>query len=236
MAEVRARISCQTDCAALLPGVDLHFEDVWTDPSTAGRAKDPSFAYRYVDLTTAAPASVACQMAWTSLCRIVIHYEQHIQPLWTTPRMTLAGDGVTLIADHTCTSCHSPRDAQNASRVPAGQLDLSGEPSTDEADHFISYRELLFADNEQEVNMGALQDRLVPGPIDQQTGQPTQVPVALAPSMSAAGASSSTRFFERFRPGSSHDGFLTPAERRLISEWLDIGAQYYNDPFAAPVN
>jgi len=25
------------------------------------------------------------------------------------------------------------------------------------------------------------------------------------------------------------------AELRLIAEWLDIGAQYYNDPFVAPV-
>jgi hypothetical protein len=23
---------------------------------------------------------------------------------------------------------------------------------------------------------------------------------------------------------------------RLTTEWLDIGAQYYNNPFAAPVN
>jgi hypothetical protein len=26
------------------------------------------------------------------------------------------------------------------------------------------------------------------------------------------------------------------AELRLLSEWLDIGAQYFNDPFAAPAN
>jgi len=31
-----------------------------------------------------------------------------------------------------------------------------------------------------------------------------------------------------------HTGFLTTAELRLIAEWLDIGAQYYNDPFVAP--
>jgi hypothetical protein len=24
---------------------------------------------------------------------------------------------------------------------------------------------------------------------------------------------------------------LSPSELRLISEWLDIGAQYYNNPF-----
>jgi hypothetical protein len=30
-------------------------------------------------------------------------------------------------------------------------------------------------------------------------------------------------------------GFLSPDELRLIAEWLDIGAQYYNDPFQVPV-
>jgi hypothetical protein len=113
---------------------------------------------------------------------------------------------------------------------------LSADPSTDEPDHFVSYRELLFADNEQEVNMGALQDRLVPGPIDPVTGQPTQVPVGVGPPMSAAGANSSARFFSKFDIGGSHAGYLTAAELRLISEWLDIGAQYFNDPFSAPVN
>jgi len=236
MAEVRARISCQTDCAALRPSMDLRFDDVWTDPAAAGRGKDPSFAYRYADLTTPAPTSAACQTAWSSLCRIVIHYQQHIQPLWTAPRVSLAADGVTVLADHTCTSCHNPRDAQNAPQVPAGQLDLSAEPSPEDADHVVSYRELLFTDNEQELDMGALQDLLVPGPIDPVTGQPTLVPVAIAPPMSPAGAAASARFFSRFAPGGGHAGFLTAAEQRLISEWLDIGAQYFNDPFAAPAS
>jgi hypothetical protein len=36
----------------------------------------------------------------------------------------------------------------------------------------------------------------------------------------------------------NHSGFLTDDELRLVSEWLDIGAQYFNDPFdpAAPQN
>ena len=29
---------------------------------------------------------------------------------------------------------------------------------------------------------------------------------------------------------------LSEAELRLLSEWLDIGAQYYNNPFDVPVN
>jgi len=41
-------------------------------------------------------------------------------------------------------------------------------------------------------------------------------------------------FFSVFAQGGSHNGWLTPAELRLISEWIDIGGQYYNDPFVAP--
>jgi len=35
-----------------------------------------------------------------------------------------------------------------------------------------------------------------------------------------------------------HDNMLTSAELRLISEWLDLGGQYFNNPFdpLAPQN
>jgi Hydrazine synthase alpha subunit middle domain/WD40-like Beta Propeller Repeat len=235
MAETRARISCQTDCAALLPSVDVTYDDVWTDPVAAGRPADASFSYRYNQLSTAAPTSATCQSTWSALCRITIHYPNHLHPLWSVPRLVLDAGGM-VTADHTCISCHSPADAAGAVRVPAAQLDLSGGPSPDEADHLVSYRELLFTDNAQEVNMGALQDILVPGPPDPVTGLPTLVPVPVAPSMSAAGARASATFFSRFDAGGTHAGWLTTAELRLIAEWLDIGGQYYNDPFMAPVN
>ena len=236
MAETRARISCQTDCAALLPSADVVFEDPWTDAGAAGRAPDAPFSYRYADLQTVAPVSAGCQPSWTPLCRITIHYPDHIQPLWDLDRRVLDADGVTVLEDRSCLACHSPRDAQGQPRVPAGQLDLSGEPSPEESDHLVSYRELLFGDNEQELAMGALQDVLVPGPPDPVTGEPTLVPVPVPAAASAAGAIASTRFLDRFAPGGSHEGYLSAAELRLISEWLDIGAQYYNDPFAVPVD
>jgi hypothetical protein len=235
MAEARARVSCQTDCAALAPSVDVRYDDVWTDPIAAGRAPDASFAWRYADLTTPAPTSATCQSAWSGLCRITIHYPDHVHPIWSVPRLVLDSVG-NVLQDNTCTTCHGTVDAMGAVRVPASQLDLSGGPSPDEADHLVSYRELLFTDNAQEVNMGALQDILVPGPPDPVTGQPTLVPVPVSPSMTSVGASASEPFFSRFDPGGSHVGWLTPAELRLIAEWLDIGGQYYNDPFMAPVN
>ena len=180
MAEARARVSCQTDCAALKPSVDVLYDDVWTDPIASGRAPDASFAYRYAQLTTPAPTSATCQSDWSALCRITIHYPNHIHPIWSVLRQVLDVNG-NVVADNTCIACHSPVDAAGAVRVPAGQLDLSGGASPDEADHLVSYRELLFTDNAQEVNMGALQDILVPGPPDPVTGLPTLVPVPVAP-------------------------------------------------------
>ena len=236
MAQTRARISCQTDCAVLLPSVNVIYEDVWTDPVAAGRAPDASFGYRYADLQTPAPTRPGCQTSWSPVCRTVIHYPDHIQPLWDLERLVLDTDGSTLLEDRSCLACHSARDAAGAPRIPAGQLDLSGGSSPEVADHFLSYRELLFADNQQELVMGALQDVLVQGPPDPVTGAPTLVPVSVSPSMSAAGALASGRFFSRFDAGGTHAGYLGPAELRLVAEWLDIGAQYYNDPFAAPAD
>jgi len=236
MAQVKERISCATDCALITPAVDVVYDDIWTDPAAAGRAKDASFAYRYADLTTPLPTSGACITGWSPSCRITINYEAHIHPLWSLPRVTLDVDGVTVLADDTCTSCHSPVDANMAARVPVAQLDLSDGPSDIDATHYKAYRELFSADNEQELNGANLQDRLIQVGVDPVTGDPVFAPVGVAPSMNTAGAFASGTFFNRFAAGGTHAGRLTPAELRLLSEWVDIGAQYYNDPFLAPLD
>ena len=128
-------------------------------------------------------------------------------------------------------------DSAGADRIPDGQLDLTDGQSIDEADHFKSYRELLFTDFEEEIDAnGVLVDRMVVIGVDA-NGDPILAPVNVNPSMSAGGANASTRFFSRFDDaGDIHSGFLTDAEKRLIAEWLDVGAQYYNNPFDAPAN
>ncbi len=227
------------------PNVDIVFDDVWTDPNV--RAKDASFAYSYAGLTTAAPVDPGCVTNWTANCRIIVNYETSIHPIWGVAR--LAADGVTNV---TCTSCHGPTDAAAMAQVPAAQLDLTDGPSSDEPAQFNSYRELLFSDNEQELLNGVLVDRLVQAtdangnPLFQTDGNgnpildgmgnpiPVLVTVTTSAPASAAGALASPRFFSRFAPGGTHAGWLTPSELKLISEWLDIGAQYFNDPFAAP--
>ena len=238
MAETRTRISCGTDnCAALNPRLEISYTDVWTDEVAAGRAADAPFAYRYADLTTAIPASLQClDSGWTSRCRSTIHYEAHIHPLWSKARVTLDVDGVTVLQDNTCTTCHTPVDANNAPQVPASQLDLTDGLAPEQMDHFKAYRELLFNDDEQEVVNGALVDRLIQVGTDPDTGDPIFSTVNVDASMSVGGANASDRFMDRFDAGGTHAGYLDAAELRLISEWLDIGAQYYNDPFAVPVN
>jgi len=89
---------------------------------------------------------------------------------------------------------------------------------------------------QQEVVMDALQDRQVQVGVDPVTGDPIFANVPVSPSMAAGSAAASSRFFDEFAPGGTHAGYLTPAELRLLSEWVDIGAQYYNNPFAAPPN
>jgi hypothetical protein len=237
MAETRSRTSCASDtpkCAAMVPSVEVAYTDVWTNVA-AGLALNPPITYSYADpsFTTAPPTSLTCENGWASNCRIVVNYTEHVQPLWDKPRQVTDAMG-NVIANHTCTQggCHSLKDAMGATQVPAGQLDLSSTASADEPLQLTSYRKLLFTHNEQTVNMGALQDVLV--------GQPP-APVTISPALLAGDAHDSTRFFARFATGSgnaNHAGIMSPAELRLLSEWVDIGAQYFNNPFdpAAPLN
>lgn len=229
MAEARARLSCATDCASITPSFDVEFVDEWTDPVMA--TPGANLAYLYADLDTPVPALPACQTTWSPNCRIIIHYPDHLHPIWSVPR--LAADGVT---DATCTTCHRRVDAAGAPMVPMGQLDLSDGLDPVVTDHLISYRELLFGDNVQDVIMGILQDVLVQTGIDPITGLPILSPIPIGPSMSTAGANASTQFFSRFDTDPTHMGLLTDAELRLISEWLDIGGQYFNNPFDVPIN
>lgn len=223
--ETMAETLTRLDSQMLLPATDLRYSDVWTDTVAAGRAKDADLVLAYADLATQAPVSSACQQEWDTTCRTVIHYEQHIHPLWSRDR-----------GANTCIACHTLVDAAGGVRVPDAQLDLTDGLSQEQSLHFKAYRELLFTDFAEEVGANGLQDMFVPGPVDPLTGMPTQVRVSVPPAMSTAGALASTAFVSRFVPGGSHENRLEPAELRLVYEWLDIGAQYFNNPFAAPLN
>ena len=221
--------SCSLAASRIEPTIDVLYEDYWTDPNNLALTPNPTISYRYTDLTHLDPLTEAplnfngCQNNWQKNCRIVIHYLQHIEAIWSEPRTD------AMMNDVTCTTCHSTRDAANNLQIPAGQLNLTNNtadyPATfiPNADQVDTYRELLFNSIELDLDM---------------TGTALIDIGTHTPPMTAAGALASTAFFSRFEAGASHEGYLSGAELRLIAEWLDIGAQYYNNPFdpAAPQN
>ena len=250
MAETRARVSCaNSSCSSIEPSVNVQYQDVWTDEIKAGRAADAPFQYDYVGLDglqTAPPTELACippTGVWSANCRITINYEENIHPLWSLVRPVVDAFGVPVLdqngqpVTNTCTNCHNTVDLAGATQVPAGQLELTDGLSDLEPDHFHSYQELMSTDDalELDANGNLVTQTQVIG-IDPVTGLPIIAPVTVGPSMSTGGANASNRFFSRFDAGVTHDGYLSDAEKRLVAEWLDVGAQYYNNPFDAPIN
>jgi hypothetical protein len=259
MAQILARISCDPGsgmtCSQVL-STDVIYTNLWTTGVTlpGGLPPDTSVSYLYSALSTPPPtlADNANCAPWSAFCRSIIEYYPNmpplnlgqLQPIWNLSTRTATVNGVAN-TPVVCVTCHNPVNAANAVQVPTGQLDLTDSASSVVPTVVTSYEQLLFPHNEQTLNMGVLQDLTVPepGPPDPVTGLPTTilVPVSLTPPMTAGSAALSVTKFLRMFDGTyvdpvlDHTGYLTPAELRLISEWLDIGAQYYNDPFVAPV-
>ena len=249
MAQARARWSCSFEqCASMTPGVNLAFADVWPAGTSDSRvnpttSRSGDFSIRYAGtggLTTKVPTSSACLTIWSNICRITINYLEHIQPIWERPLGFDANGDNVIDAKDNCLACHSRTDAANAPRVPAGQLDLTTDASDDNNLRVMSYQELLFGDNALELAGNVLQDHCLQFVTDPVTMvQTCTLFETVSPSLIARNAAAS-RFFTKFTSSGSHATagapWLTAGELKLISEWVDIGAQYYNDPFKAPVN
>ena len=228
MAEARMGVSCANDsppCAQMLPSVNVIYTDVWTN--TAVTAANPPIYYRYDDATqfhTAFPTSALCITAWAANCRIEVNYPEHIQALWDYQRTVTHGAAQVNV---TCTQagCHNPQNAAGVTVMPAGNLDLTSSMSNDVPQETTSYRQLLFPHTISIMGTN---------------GQPQQVSVGPYMTAGAANGGLSSQFLNRFAPGSgsTHAGYLSAAELRLVSEWLDIGAQYFNNPWdpAVPLN
>ncbi|HYL03277.1 MAG TPA: hypothetical protein VEU54_07635 [Steroidobacteraceae bacterium] len=228
MADARIAVSCANDkppCAQMVPSLNVLYSDVWTDPAQATPGKPINYSYDDPsNPIPAIPTTAACATAWSASCRSIINYPEHIQPIWDAARTGML-NGVQ--GSVTCTQggCHNPLNAAGAAQTPAGNLDLTSSVSNTMPPELTSYVQLLFPHNT--VIMGQ------PGP-------------TVGPFMTAGSANggASSAFFSCFAttgPGCtspSHVGWLNIAELRLLSEWLDIGAQNYNNPFdpKVPVN
>jgi hypothetical protein len=219
MASTRTRL----DPAALNLATDLVHSDVWADTTQAGVTARASIVVRYTgnanptdDLATAAPVNG------------IINYADHIAPLWTRSRGTNGVD--------TCTNCHSD----------TAKLDLRGTVAG--SGRLVSYEELLVGDPVIDPATGQPVTRL-------EEGIPVIVRNAALVENMAGGAEGITRssrlgeimFGELLKASSGartahpnppatapdHATLLNAAEKRLLTEWMDLGGQYFNNVAAS---
>ena len=223
MAQVRARISCQTDCAALLPSIDLVLRGRLDRPVAAGRAGRASVR------VSATPTSARPPRPAPTAQRLARGLPHH-DPLRDAhpPAVGQAARDARCRWRHGRSPTTPARAATrpNGGRCAAGTRRVSSTsrtaPSADEPDQFNAYRELLFG--RQRAGTG---QRRAAGPPGADRSGPGHGPAAVraragaafaaAPAVRAASCGSS----HCSPPGGSHAGCLTPAELRLVSEWVD---------------
>ncbi|HTP39334.1 MAG TPA: hypothetical protein VMI92_07135 [Steroidobacteraceae bacterium] len=235
--------------AASTPSMNVVFVDPWFGGGTGNE----TVAYVYSSnalasgLTTPLPTSSTCAQTWNYTCRSIINYESIISPLWSVTRGTVSA--TFPLGSDTCVGCHTrtvtPARQQTVSCTPtgtttpvdvvvnegpAGGLELDANAPQTTAGRFGSYDQLLEgAQNAPTFNAATDIDPTTCTQLNDTTGS---APVSLHAG-SALGSKAS--FFAKFATGGTHAGRLTAAELRLLSEWVDIGAQYYNNPFSAPL-
>jgi len=201
-------------------GADMVYADVWANgPGAVARA---SMTVRYTgnasaadDLATAVPANG------------IINYPTHIAPLWTRNR-----------GANTCTNCH------------ADSVKLDLRSTTAGTGRLTSYEELLLGDPVIDPITGLPQIEVREGVPEVVRGVPLVDNMAgNATGMARASRLGEILYGEDLKAGPeartahpnppgtapNHAAILNKAELRLVTEWMDLGGQYYNDPFDAGI-
>jgi hypothetical protein len=221
MASTRTRL----DASALKLVGDMMYSDFWADTTKPGVTARPSIALKYTgnavatdDLVTPAPVNG------------LINYPINIAPLWTRDR-----------GGNTCTGCHNDNVKLDLTATLAGTGRVE------------SYEELLLGDPLFDKTSGLPVTRIRDGVLEIVRG-PALIE-NMASEGDALGMARKSRLMEimsgqtLLSPAESrvahpnppstapdHSKMLNAAELRLIAEWMDLGGQYYNNPFETSAN
>lgn len=200
---------------------DMVFTDEWVDAPN----KRPDITIRYTGNANPADDLATLVPATSGNNRGIINYSQHIAPLWTRTR-----------TGGSCISCHAD---------PA-KLDLSATIAG--TGRVQSYEQLVLGDPVIGAN-GLPQTRIEEGvPVIVRGAALVETSSSFAGSAGGARKSRLTEilFGERLKAGDAaytahpdpqdtggpdHSTMLNLAEKRVLTEWIDLGGQYFNDPF-----
>ena len=219
MAATRARL----DATALSLSANPVFTDVWADTTKTGVTARPAISLRYTGNTN--PAD---DLATPTPSNGLINYPDHIQPLWTRARGTAGAN--------TCTTCHADTT----------KLDLRANVSG--TGRLVSYEELLLGDPVIDAATGQPVTRIEDGVpmivrgaalVETSSGASNTAGQARKSRLTEimhgetllAGSAALTAHPNPPAGAPNHATLLNAAEKRLLAEWMDLGGQYYNDPF-----
>lgn len=226
--ELAGATSCNSSATAKYAAAPISGDVVFKDAWGSGSGPNAPISYTYSALTTTLPIPPACQATWSAFCLSIINYPTIIDPLWKVARSTAALPN----GGATCTACHTASRTRMAGGAtipvpPDGNLQLD-DAQAQAAAQLPSYTQLVTA-----------HDVLALNATNQLVDSGTKVPGPIR-----VGSANASCFFQVITGASmgcsvtgnvNHAGFMTAAELRLLSEWVDIGTQYYNNPFDAPL-
>ena len=222
--ETMASLRTRLDPSALNLLPDQLYNDIWADTARTGILARAPIAVRYSgnanaadDLVTPAPTGG------------IINYPEHVAPIWARARGTNGAN--------TCTTCHADPT----------KLDLRA--TFGGSGRMVSYDELLIGDPMIDAATGLPVTRI-------REGVPEVVRNAALVEPMASGADGIARssrlteilFGETLKAGAeartahpnppagapNHANLLNAAEKRVVTEWMDLGGQYMNDPSRSP--
>ena len=222
--ETLASLRTRLDPTALTLSSSPVYTDYWADTTRSGITARTSVAMLYTfntdpadDLVTAAPSNG------------VINYPDHIAPLWTRSR--------GLNGSMTCTTCHADPAKLDLRATVAGTGRVS------------SYEELVMgdpvigADGRPVIRLREGVPEVVRGPalVETSSGAANTAGQARKSRLTEilwgqtllVGGDARTAHPNPPATAPDHSRMLNKAERRLLAEWMDLGGQYYNDPFDA---
>jgi Hydrazine synthase alpha subunit middle domain len=202
--ETMAATRTRVDPAALQLMSDMVFADNWADTLQPGITARDSITISYAGLATAPTNGI-------------INYPDHIQPIW----------------DRNCIGCHAA----------ANKLDLTSTISG--TGRMTSYQELLLGDplivngqpvtrlrdGELEVVRGPSLVETMAGGADGMTRSSRLGEILYGETLKASAEARTA--FPTPPIANNHAAMLTAAERRVVTEWMDMGGQYFNNVMAS---